>query len=403
MRRFELYSNNEGRLTLAIFKDENDLYESKIIHGVDTYEPIRHLANYKVNSITVNYKTKELTIKCDDCIINIGDADDTLYRRGMAPILRNVKEYEEKQKLREVINQKVVRKNKYSKTRIIAGGLALIMLTASSIGLIKKNNNSKNDIKDESIEEFVDNENNIEDNFVVEQSTKEFTNMQNNDIEYEPKIETISICYLDRSDTDKAYITKAYYSELIENNAKKYGLDKNLILAIATQERGIHSNSKDVGGATGLMQIQNAVWVNETVTAFNFETNKEETQKITSDNICDVYSNVKIGCMIYQNCLKYMNYNTIAATQCYNMGYGNMMKILTAYAKDNNKTVEDVLNNKTDIGWLDYRNLVNQGDQNYVENVCSWIGDEIVLTNYTSDNQEILLKVNNEIDKKIYK
>lgn len=34
-----------------------------------------------------------------------------------------------------------------------------------------------------------------------------------------------------------------------------YGVDPALVLAVATQERGIHSSVTDTGGATGLMQI----------------------------------------------------------------------------------------------------------------------------------------------------
>jgi serine/threonine protein kinase len=70
-----------------------------------------------------------------------------------------------------------------------------------------------------------------------------------------------------------------------------------------------------------------------------------------------------LGCMIFQNCMGYMKYNTIAAIQCYNMGYGNMMKILSAYATDNNKTIDEVLLDTTDLGWLQYRHLIKQGDQ----------------------------------------
>lgn len=368
MRRYEIYINEKGKLTLTVFKNANDLYESKILYGVETYDYLKMLASLKFKNIDFKNKEKEIFIECDGCTININDSDETPFRRGMAPLLKQIKQFEEKQKLNKIKNKKVVRTNKHVGRKIIAIGAILGILFMYSV-------EGKLPI--------------IEDtrtygSFSQEQTitTQDYT------------IAEVNVDYNDRSSTEKAYITQAYYGDLIKNTAKTYGLDPDLIIAIATQERGIHSDKKDTGGATGLMQIQNGVWENQSITAYNFETNQKETKLIKKENLSDIYENVKLGCMIFQNCMGYMKYNTIAAIQCYNMGYGNMMKILSAYATENNKTIEEVLLDVTDLGWLQYRRLINQGDQNYVENVLSWMGENVILENKIDEQETSSIRIN---------
>ena len=88
-----------------------------------------------------------------------------------------------------------------------------------------------------------------------------------------------------------------------------------------------------------------------------------------------------------------MNYNIVAAIQCYNMGYGNMQTILKTYAVDTNRTVDQILNDKNDTGWLDYRYLVTQGDQEYVEHVLSWIGDDLDISVLKDNKEPVCLNI----------
>ena len=168
------------------------------------------------------------------------------------------------------------------------------------------------------------------------------------------------------------------------------------MIAIATQERGIHSEKKDSGGATGLMQIQNRIWRDKSLTAYNFETNSYETIVVDEDSLGDVFYNIKVGCMYFQNCMDYMNNNVLAAIQCYNMGYGSMMKILKEYSMDSGKTVNEVLGDISDCGWLEYRDMIKYGDQAYLENVLSWIGSDFNIDKFNLNGEIVNLNISNE-------
>lgn len=183
------------------------------------------------------------------------------------------------------------------------------------------------------------------------------------------------------SSSEKLKYVEDNYSDIIEKYSSMYNLDSNLITAIATQERGSHSDKVDDGGAIGLMQIQVLVWNDKNISVYNYETNSEEKIHITLDKLKDVDFNIKVGCAIFQNYLKQMNGNVIAAIQSYNMGPGSVKKIISTYAKATGKTYDEVLSNVEDIGWLDYRNSSYPGDPDYVEHVSRY---------YNSDDSEKL-------------
>ncbi len=180
--------------------------------------------------------------------------------------------------------------------------------------------------------------------------------------------------------SEKLEYVKENYGDIIEKYANTYGLDADLIAAIATQERGKHSTSVDSGGAIGLMQIQVDVWDGHSVTAYNYDTESNETVKITLNQLKNVDFNIKTGCMIYQSYLKQMENNVIAALQSYNMGPSSVKKIIETYASENGKTYDEVINDYSDIAWLDYRNSSYAGDENYVENVLRY---------YSSDTKKV--------------
>ena len=185
---------------------------------------------------------------------------------------------------------------------------------------------------------------------------------------------------------------KEHYYDIIEKYAKMYGIDPELAFAIACQERGYHSEEVDEKGGLGLFQIQiegRFNWDNKDVTAYNFETQSMESYTIHKDEIRNVDANIKAGIMIFQEALRRNDYDVARALQEYNFGYGNMQEVLKeCYG-------EDAGEGKTDLDWLNYRYIIKNGDQLYIEHVLRFAPDGIVFTITRRDGTTITVQFNN--------
>ena len=410
MERAEVYLTKFGKLRIDSFFDKkNENYDyrfddkraEQFIEELSR-ESIRY-AQEDGDNLIVTYNGLKLIInECMDILSNIK------YRELFAPILLKIKHQEERRRVKELKNKKVVRKNKHIKSRIIASGLTLVTISGILIGISKKNEKVKTDnYIPTTYTQLSDEYNEVKDHFInvsknafneekaVPPEEKSFSLDEDN-------VVCVSINYNDRTNTTKAINAKLNYKNLIDKYSKMYGLDSNLMLALATQERGIHSEKRDSGGATGLMQIQNSVWAGKSLKAYNFEKKQYEKIIVDSKKLSDLEYNIKVGCMIYQENLRYMNYNPLLALQSYNMGYGNMDKVLKNYYLDSKKNKTDVLNNFNDTDWMNCRNIIEVGDKSYIENVLSYCGNSIKIVNTKPDGTKVVVNVDNKENKKIY-
>lgn len=195
------------------------------------------------------------------------------------------------------------------------------------------------------------------------------------EIKYENnKYEELEIGSL--ANDEKLLTTKRLYFDIIEKYATKYGLDPELVLAVATQERGVHSSKIDEDGAIGLMQVQVDVWENESLTVFDYELNKDVTIQITMDKLKSLEGNIETGCAILSHYINLRKGNILAALQTYNNGPGTMETILNAYSFNRNKKVEEILL-ENDLGWYDYCTSAYNGDPDYLEHVLRYYQGDI--------------------------
>lgn len=201
--------------------------------------------------------------------------------------------------------------------------------------------------------------------------SREETIVEENSLEEDNK-KRIEIDFLDRTDTEKFKVAKSYYKDIITRISNTYGVDPQIMLAIATQERGKHIIDTNTP-AIGLMQLEKSVWVGSDLTAYNYDLGKNETVHITEEKLKDLEFNIKVACMHFQDCLKKSKYNLPIAIQMYNFGYGNMNDTLNiAYNGTINLENIEYLN---DIEWMNYRTYINQGDDLYLEHILSYIED----------------------------
>jgi len=297
---------------------------------------------------------------------------------------------------------RVTRENKHSGKKIIAKALVIALIVACAFTAIHELIKSLSPEEIYALEKDPDTAQVMTTDVDVkglENTTttneKETESIESETEEYVEEEAFAYIEYEDRTQTEKAQKALALYGDIIEEQAEKYGLDPVLVLAIATQERGIHSSTMDPGGATGLMQIQNSVWVGNSITAYNFETESYETFTITEEKLADCATNIKIGCMILQDTIKNKDYNILAGIQSYNMGGGSVNKILNACATDNGTTKDEILNDPMNCDWLNYRELITAGDPIYLEHVLSYMGSDINTYIYKPSGEKIETPIKN--------
>lgn len=395
MVRVELYVDREDKLTLDIYpsiKNENLMQQLK---GKNCYEFIKELCSAEIKELSQSANKEDIRIRTNDFIFTINECNKVFQRNGTKVIRDTINNYVSKEKLKQIKPKKVTRKNKHTGKKIIAGVLAAMIIFFSVHTIAEGKQQEYSNLTSTYYSETIGFNNieteNIEQNEAVsseETLTEEVT-------EFSPDTTFVSLDYEDRSDSEKAQITRAYYSDAIKKYAEIYGVDYELMLAIATQERGVHSETRDSGGAIGLFQIEN-IWNNQELTAYNYETNEYETITVDENRLSDVFYNIKVGCMVFQTALRYMDYNIPAAIQCYNMGYGNMQKILTACSNATGKSISEILSEQTNLDWLRYRNQAIGGDKNYLEHVSSYM-DQNTEININNGEEEINMNINRKI------
>lgn len=163
-------------------------------------------------------------------------------------------------------------------------------------------------------------------------------------------------------DTKDAYDN---YYNIVYNEAKRWGLDPNLVMAMMIQEsRGQQSN---------LMQISYSSWDNHEFECYDFI--DQEYKKITLTDLDTPEGNVRAGCIILRYSIMRNNNNIMAGVQNYNLGDGNMDKVLKATCEGENKTKEELLSNQDDLSFTNYTKYASGGDKYYISNVSRHLNE----------------------------
>ncbi len=230
---------------------------------------------------------------------------------------------------------------------------------------------------------------------------KEQEKSNNNDISndnYDSKNDNFqSIAILPNEENNNLYqsILKKY-GDIIREYSEDYGVDPQLMAAIITKESmGLSSNEFNDNGSIGLCQIQN-VNLGEIKKAYNVKTLQNDFCEITLDKIKDDRGNIQCGTMIMADLLQQFNGNVIMALQAYNYGPNAIINLVSRYANDNLKTIEQVIN-ENDYGWLSYR-VEGYANYKYVEDVLSCINPDSILK-FNIKGNEFALKISSSYEK----
>lgn len=207
--------------------------------------------------------------------------------------------------------------------------------------------------------------------------------------------EGFHFAYQDRS-KDASIVNAKEYDDLFEKYAKMYGLDKNLLAAIAAQESsGNHYNHLN-GPGYGLMQIE-YVHFGETLSAYNFETKTQDSITVTKDAVSNLETNIKIGAIILRNELNRFNCNIPLAVAAYNLGAGNINTVLKNTSNRTGVSIDSMKNNPNGNVWTagPERQALGVGDPKYPDHVFSYLGTKQI-TVLNKDGNPITVNLIND-------
>ena len=203
-------------------------------------------------------------------------------------------------------------------------------------------------------------------------------------------------------DTDKYINMVDTYGDEVRKYAKMYGLDPELVMAIGTLERGVHSTEVDYNGGLGLFQIQVAgpwSWIGEKVRAYNILSGEYDEIIIDEDNVRDISNNIQVGCMILQNELVSANYNVAIAVTAYNYGSVNMNTVLRVCSTNTGIPMSELKQLANTSCWLDYRDCISGGDSTYLEDVFKYVEPNTILSFTKSNGEEVRIAyMNTELE-----
>ena len=354
----------------------NNKLSVQIVENEDLIKMIEFFNKDDVNIHNINNVNNDLEFYAGKLKVTLKDKENFINNKMFDFVLKKNKKYK-------------LHKPTFIPKKAIALSLAISVFAASCgaySAALKKNVDKINNISTSYSATYVDSKNNdITMNDSIRKKENNTTNINVTENNYKEEIKEKEVIDKEsdassiinklniesETKSEKFLKTKDLYFDIIEKYSNTYNLDPNLMLAIATQESGVHRSIIDDGGAIGLMQIQVNVWNNHNITAYNYDLDCNETECVSLEDLKDVSYNIKIGCMIYQSYLNQLYNNKYAALQAYNMGIGSMNKILDNYSKKSGKSKEDILK-ENDLGWIDFINIDYKGDPIYYKNVLRY-------------------------------
>jgi len=259
--------------------------------------------------------------------------------------------------------------NAIKKLKITAFSLSLFAVAAGLVLVHERNSKPINisHIEEENDETEYDEEYPQEENGITNIIYEETNNT----------IENFSV--IDDTDNPEFTQTKQKYESIAKEVGEKYGVSPELILAMITQESR--------GKIDNLMQIQFSSWKDELLSSYNFtngilekyvltdnpENYDESVTTISRDDLNNPYINVLVGTLCLRKTAANFNYNLPLSIQAYNLGTTNMYKVLETTSYYTNKTIDEIKNNPLDVSYMDYTNVVNVGDSNYLKNILKFV------------------------------
>lgn len=377
MNRYEFYYNKYGELNCLYSND----YADRNYKNEDAIRRLKRVGKQSFRSVKVKERTQKripyLEMSNNNNIVTIRNLnrfnEDNLFDllpNSIRKIEKAFKKYNDK------------KNNKSSAKNIIVAGLIVTMI-GSGIGLSLNRNTSNEIAMNSSVESITEEET---ETFDIDNVIEMIIDDDNNQINYD-----FERC-LDSSDFK--YVDETY-GDLINEVCEKYGLSPSLIKAMITQESsGVNPN---------LMQIQFDSWIDMLLVSHDFVNDKEvklvltdtpeeysdDVITISRDELLDPKTNISVGTVIFREVAAYYDYNIPLSIQAYNFGIGNMDNVISQLSYVTNESYDSIVADKNEIDYMNYTNIINAGDYEYLYHVMRYVDSDNLYISYLDENNSI--------------
>ncbi len=198
------------------------------------------------------------------------------------------------------------------------------------------------------------------------------------------------------------YVQGCYY-QIFDKYADITGNNSNLMMALATQEKGFHEPIRDVNGDVGICQINPDVWLRqdadgnyqEYLDYYDFNDHQWKSF-LFDEGIYDLDQNIFASNVIFQNNLRLFKGNLIAALYAYNWGPTATKEKIETIAKKYDIDYDTFLINPPDYDWITEFDLMVDGPNNttikvnYALDVLRYLPkDKPISFSYINDDETI--------------
>lgn len=360
MKDYKFYLNNDG--DLCCIKTNDEMISE--LSGTDALKQLQEIDSCSFNHMEATRRNMEFeTVHGKIHLVNYKEIMEEFGDIALIQTLPKIHELLQ-------YNQRKKHKSEYIRNLKIAsigatvGTLAMTSLFATSYANRKNTTMDNKNVIHTEMDEPETIANDLADNTVLEIIEGDQTYLD----------------YASARDTATGQYAYNTYYEIADTYASMWGISTNLVLALLTQESG--------GVDINLMQIQFFSWEDQILYPYNFMVDAKQKYVLTNhkekytgqDVICiseeelqNPITNISVGCILLMESFKSMDYHIGAGIQCYNLGVGNMTKILNQTALSTGVSVSDILKDQTNLDFMDYTAMVQCGDPEYLNHVLRYM------------------------------
>lgn len=196
-------------------------------------------------------------------------------------------------------------------------------------------------------------------------------------------LEKLQIGEMSKKDLNVVEKVSADYGKMIVEAANEFGVDPNLLIAIASANFDQRNTVDDcLDTACGVMGVKR--WTideqlfgfikSSQVCAVSYETNQQVCLNINQLSVRDPKENIRIAAAQLQSMIKKYRGNYLLMLQAYQLKEEDMTELLNLTSERTGVSVDQYIDQVDLMDWISYRNEISEAEDTFIETVLMLMG-----------------------------